>query len=382
MGQPIRVAQIMGKMNGGGVEAVVMNYYRHIDRDQVQFDFIVNTGSTQIPRDEIEKLGGRVFEIPSYTHQIAFQRELIRLMKEEKWKIVHSHINALSVLSLHAASKAGVPIRIAHSHNTSGKGEHVRNVVKNILRIFANVYPTHRFACGEYAGRWLFGEKADFEIIYNAIELDTYAFDADVREQMRNVLGISNNQLVIGHIGRFEPQKNHEFLLEAFSLLCKRRDDCVLLCAGEGGLLKERQQQAESLGIADKVKFLGYREDVSRLYQAFDVFVLPSLYEGLCVVGVEAQKAGLVCFMSDQITREISITDNIRYLSIDNPEIWTDALAAFDENEHLIANRVIPDEIFELYDIETAASKLKERYMVLYSSVENHSLDEEEGDVK
>ena len=171
MTNPIRVAQIVGKMNGGGVEAVVMNYYRHIDRSKVQFDFLVDSDSTLIPREEIESLGGRVFEVPPYQHVVEYQRELQRLFKQEGWKIVHSHINALSVFPLRAAKKAGVPVRIAHSHSTSGKGEYAKNTLKAVLKTQSNRYPTHRFACSKFAGEWLFGNAAEFDVVYNAIDL-------------------------------------------------------------------------------------------------------------------------------------------------------------------------------------------------------------------
>lgn len=152
MTEPVRVAQVVGKMVGGGVEAVVMNYYRHIDHSKVQFDFLVDSDSTLVPRDEIESLGGRVFEIPPYQHVVKYQRELQRLYKQEGWNIVHSHINALSVFPLRAAKKAGVPVRIAHSHSMSGKGEFAKNVVKGFLKLFSTRYPTNLAACTEHAG--------------------------------------------------------------------------------------------------------------------------------------------------------------------------------------------------------------------------------------
>lgn len=190
MVNPIRVAQIVGKMNGGGVEAVVMNYYRHIDRSKVQFDFLIDSDSSLVPREEIESLGGRVFEIPPYQHVIEYQRELQRLFREEGWKIVHSHINALSVFPLRAAKKAGVPVRIAHSHSTSGKGEYAKNALKSVLKTQSNRYPTHRFACSKFAGEWLFGKDAHFEVVYNAIDLDRFRFDAEARAEARADLGL------------------------------------------------------------------------------------------------------------------------------------------------------------------------------------------------
>ena len=167
-----------------------MNYYRHIDRSKVQFDFLVDSDSTLIPREEIESLGGRVFEIPPYQHVAEYQRELQRLFKQEGWKIVHSHINALSVFPLRAAKKAGVPVRIAHSHSTSGKGEYAKNALKAVLKTQSNRYPTHRFACSQFAGEWLFGKAAHFEIVYNAIDLDRFCFNAEARAQARADLGL------------------------------------------------------------------------------------------------------------------------------------------------------------------------------------------------
>ena len=198
MANPIRVAQIVGKMNGGGVEAVVMNYYRHIDRSKVQFDFLIDSDSSLVPREEIESLGGRVFEIPPYQHVIEYQRELQRLFREEGWKIVHSHINALSVFPQRAAKKAGVPVRIAHSHSTSGKGEYAKNALKAVLKTQSNRYPTHRFACSRFAGEWLFGKDANFEVVYNAIDLNSFRFNAEAREQARTDLGLVGGQFVIG----------------------------------------------------------------------------------------------------------------------------------------------------------------------------------------
>ena len=190
MANPIRVAQIVGKMNGGGVEAVVMNYYRHIDKNKVQFDFLIDSDSTLVPREEIESLGGRVFEVPPYQHVIEYQRELQRIFKQEGWRIVHSHINALSVFPLRAAKKAGVHVRIAHSHSTSGKGEYAKNALKAVLKTQSNRYPTHRFACSKFAGEWLFGDAAEFEVVYNALDLDRFRFNAEARAQARADLGL------------------------------------------------------------------------------------------------------------------------------------------------------------------------------------------------
>lgn len=366
MVNPIRVAQIVGKMNGGGVEAVVMNYYRHIDRGKVQFDFLVDSDSTLVPRDEIESLGGRVFEIPPYQHVAEYQRELQRLFKQEGWKIVHSHINALSVLPLFAAKKAGVPVRIAHSHSTSGKGEYAKNALKAVLKTQSNRYPTHRFACSGYAGEWLFGKGAEFEVMYNAIDLDRFRFNAEARAQARADLCLVGNQFAIGHVGRFTAQKNHAFLIDVFSQVAKRRDDAVLLLVGTGEAGASVKALVDERGLTDRVKLLGQRSDVNRLYQAFDAFALPSLYEGLCLVGVEAQVSGLPCLLSDVITREVDVTGECKFLPIDNSAVWANEINLL--SPYSYEDRIsISSGLFADYNIDLQGKRLTRKYLDLYS---------------
>lgn len=357
----MRVAQVMGFMDGGGVEQVVMNYYRRIDRSLVQFDFLVCEGSGMVPRGEMEALGGRVFTVPPYKQLPRYMRETGRLFREERWPIVHSHVNALSVFPLCAAKRAGVSVRIAHSHSTAGKGEAVKNAAKSVLRRFSNVYPTHRMACSRYAGEWLFGGGADFEVLYNAIDLSRFYFDAGARARARADLGLADGQLAVGHVGRFMPQKNHRFLIEAFSELVRFRPDAELLLVGSGGDESLAREWADELGVAGRVRFLGQRDDVGRLYQAFDVLVLPSLYEGLPLVSVEAQAAGLPCLLSDRITREVDVTGSVRFLPIDDPSAWAGALSKVEPGERIEARR----EDFADYDIDRAAERLVARYLEL-----------------
>lgn len=366
--RPIRVAQVVGKMNGGGVEAVVMNYYRHIDRSKVQFDFLVDEDSTRVPEEEIIALGGRVFRIPPYQHPIRYRRALIRLMREQQWPIVHSHINTLSVFPLSAAKKAGVPVRIAHSHSTMGKGEFAKNVMKLALRPFANVYPTVRFACGHYAGEWLFGGKADFTVIPNAIELDKFRFNPMVREVTREELGIKRDAFLIGHVGRFMPQKNQAFLIDTLVDLLPDRPNTMLAFVGDGPDKADVEQYAEKLGVSEHVLFLGQRSDVSSLYQAFDAFCLPSLYEGLCLVGIEAQRAGLSCLFSEAVTREVDVTHESRFLKIDDSKIWARELSKCFE----ASRNELSDVLFQGFDIKICSDKLA----TLYISLINHLEDE------
>lgn len=359
MTNPIRVAQIVGKMNGGGVEAVVMNYYRHIDRLRVQFDFLVDADSTLVPRDEIESLGGRVFVIPPYQKVFNYQRELKRLFTQEKWQIVHSHINALSVFPLRAAKKANVPVRIAHSHssNGGGKGEVAKDILKSILKTQSLRYPNYLLACGDLAGKWLFGEGASFTVFPNAVDLSQFAPDDSIRSAMRCELGIDDKTFVVGHIGRMVPQKNHSFLLDIFSSLLELEPNSLLLLAGDGPLLDEIEAKAAYLG--NKVKFLGQRSDAASLYQVFDVFCLPSVYEGLPVVGVECQASGTPILASDAITSEARLTSLMEFEQLSSsPKKWC---------EHLISMRKIDadpndSESLKAFDVSAASKRLEDYY--------------------
>lgn len=281
----IIVAHIMGKWNGGGVESVVMNYYRNIDRNKIQFHFLCDEDSTDIPYEEIEKLGGKVIVIPPYQKLFKYQKELYRIFKENNYKIVHSHINALSVFPLRIAKKAGVPIRIAHSHSTSNKKEWKKNILKMILRPLSKLYANNYFACTEYAGKWLFGKKVverkELNVINNAIDLKKFEFNENTRKALREELGIKDDTLIIGHVGRFMKQKNHEFLIDVFEKAIKQDDNIYLILVGQGPLEDKIKEMAKEKGIEDKILFLGKRNDVNKLYQAMDIFVLPSLYEGL-----------------------------------------------------------------------------------------------------
>lgn len=322
----IRVAHIIGKWVGGGVESVVMNYYNYIDREKIQFDFICDEDSTNIPYDEIEKLGGKVILIPPYQRIVKYHKTLKNVLKDGNYKIVHSHINTLSVFSLFAAKCAGVPVRIAHSHSTTNKKEKKKNILKQILRPFSKLFATDYMCCSEYAGRWLFGDKeydkGNVYLLNNAIDLDKFKYDEKVRIKKREELNIEDDTLVIGHVGRFVEQKNHRFLIDIFNEVHKQNSKSVLLLAGQGPLMNEMMKKVERLGLGDSVKFLGQRHDIEQLYQAFDVFCLPSLYEGLGIVLIEAQCSGLYCVASNEVPNIVNIADIVKFCDLRNIKEW------------------------------------------------------------
>ena len=369
--EPIRVAHIIGKWLGGGVEAVVMNYYRHIDRKKIQFDFLCDEDSTNIPYEEIEQLGGRVILIPPYQKVFKYQKELIRIFKENNYKIVHSHINTLSVFPLRAAKKAGVKVRIAHSHSTTNKKEWKKNLLKQVLRPFSKVYATDYMCCSELAGRWLFGDKAyDSKKVYllnNAIDLDKFKYNESLRKKKRKELGISDDTLVIGHIGRFIAQKNHTFLIDIFNEVHKQKENSILLLAGQGPLMEEIKNKVKELKLNDSVRFLGQRNDVNELYQAFDVFCLPSLYEGLPVVGVEAQASGLLCILSNAMTKETKVLNITKFISLNNtPKDWADSI--LDDVKRYKRIDTSKEMTSKSFNIKEEAKKLEKYYLNLYNN--------------
>lgn len=320
--EPIRVAEIIGKYIGGGVDAVVLNYFSFIDKDKVQFDFICDSDSTEIPYEQIESMGGRVILIPPYQKVFKYQKELKRVLKDGNYKIVHSHLNTLSVFPLMAAKKIGIPIRIAHSHSTSNKKEWKRNILKNLLKPFSRVYANKYMCCSELAGRWLFGnkeyDKGTVYLLNNAIDLDKFKYNKTVGDKKRKELCINPNTFVIGHVGRFVEQKNHRFLIDIFNEIHKNMEDSLLLLAGQGPLIDEMKEKVHKLGLDDYVHFLGQRKDINELYQVFDLFLLPSLYEGLPVVGVEAQASGNLCYFSNDMTKETKVLYSTKFMSLDN----------------------------------------------------------------
>ncbi len=333
MTKPIRILQIIGIAAGGGVEAVVMNYYEHIDRSQVQFDFVIHRDSPVDITQKVESLGGRVYKVsPYYQNLLAFTWDIYRIIKRNHYRIVHSNMNTLSAFPLFAAWLAGVPVRILHNHSTSSPGETKRNIAKAILKPWAKLFANRYWACSRLAAEWMYGkETAETDkvtVIPNAIDLAKYAFNAEKRKQLRQEMGLMN-EFVIGHVGRFMFQKNHDFLIDVFAKTLVKNPNMVLILVGDGPLRRRIENKVKRLGIEEKVKFLGIRSDVQALYNAMDLFLLSSHYEGLPVVGVEAQANGLPCLVSDDVTKEMKLTSSVTYKKLsEGIDAWASELLA------------------------------------------------------
>lgn len=374
MDYPIKVLILDTVMDRGGAEAMTMNYLRNLNREKIQFDFLVHRDYKAAYEDEIAELGGRIYRIcPPYPQNwFRYQKTIRRLFHEHpEYQIIHCNMMELGFPAYVAAKYCGVPVRICHAHITSAKkitsiSQFVWKCVRKCYRIGMIPNITHKFACGTDAGKYLYGD-CEKQIVYmkNAIDVSAYQFDAKVREEMRNRLSL-NGKFVIGHIGRFFEQKNHSFLIDMFYDLSKTVENAVLILVG-GGEVDDRnitriKQKVDALGLSDKVIFTGVRSDVNLFYQAFDVFVLPSLFEGFPVVMMEAQAAGLPCIVSDTVTRECAVTTNVSYLPIDcGTAQWVDRIASLKET---MINRDTSQQIVDAgYDIRQNAVWLERFYI-------------------
>ncbi|WP_236023530.1 glycosyltransferase [Bifidobacterium miconis] len=334
---PTRVLVLDTVMDRGGAETMMMNYLRHMDRGKVTYDFLVNRDYRAAYEDEIEALGGRVYRMcPMYPQYFGRYKKEIRsfLKAHSEYRIVHSNLEERSYFGLREAAKLGVPVRIAHAHNRP-VGFDVKSVFREYFRLRLPRYVTHMFACGEEAGDWLFGAKNRGRVIQqrNAIDTSLYRYDPAVAAKVRAEFGAGSDTFVLGHVGRFFPQKNHEFLIDIFAALHRIRPNSELWLVGGGELndeLKNRmREKVASLGLDDAVRFLGVRSDVNRIMQGMDAFVLPSLFEGLPVTMIEAQAAGLPCTISDRVPVQCDVTGNVQVVALDAaPEEWAKRILA------------------------------------------------------
>lgn len=344
-----------------------MNIYNNIDREKVQFDFIVTPEDRKDLYDQVEQMGGRVFVCPKYTgkNYFAYFKWWDSFLKEHpEYHVMHGHVRSTAAIYLRIAKKHGL-VTIAHSHSTSnGKG--LSSVVKDVMQLPIRHQADYLFACSDKAGKWLFGEKAltrsNYRMIPNGIDLKRFAFCEEKRQQMRQKLGIAEDTFVLGHIGRITVPKNHQFLVELFADYYKENRNSKLLLVGDGELFETVQRQCTQLGISDAVIMVGSKTNTEDYYQAMDVFVFPSLWEGLPVSVVEAQANGLKCLLSDVITHDVDLTDQIKYLALNEKKLWLDEFVATQKRDRTAATienqmKLLP------FDAVVVAKKLQDFYL-------------------
>jgi len=372
----IRVLQVFTIMNRGGAESMIMNYYRKIDKEKVQFDFLVHRKEKAAFDDEIESLGGRIFRFdpinPLFPGE--YYKKLRSFFKEHPaYAIVHSHLNTFSCFPLKIAKEFNIPCRIAHAHiaiddvsftslfsNKESIKETFKKLIKLQLKKKVKKDATHLFSCGDKAGKWLFGNTTSFTTMNNAIDTAKFQYNSAVAKKYKEDFGVTDS-LVIGHVGRFASQKNHAFLLQIFEAVHKEKTNCDLVLIGDGPLRKVMEKEAKNLNIDNNVHFLGVRADVPELFQMFDVFVFPSFYEGLPVTLIEAQAAGIKVLASDTITNEVRLTEDIEFLSIDKPA--TDWAKKIIKLETITRNNNTEKIVSGAYDILSNTEKIQEFYI-------------------
>ncbi|HEV3301887.1 MAG TPA: glycosyltransferase family 1 protein [Planctomycetaceae bacterium] len=372
--KPIRVLQVLGALNRAGAETWLMNVLRHIDREQFRLDFLVHTTDAGAYDSEVRSLGSRIFPCVGPRNPLAYSRALRKILRTEgPFDVVHSHVHAYSGFVLRTARQAGVPLRIAHSHcDTSmldARSGAARRVYLALMNSWIQKHATLGLAVSRQAAVSLFGANwsADprWRISYCGIDLGLFREQAD-RAAVRNEFKIPANAFVVGHVGRFDYQKNHKFLIEIFATLAQRRPDARLLVIGEGPLRPTIEEQVARSGLQDRVIFAGPRPDVPRLMtSAMDAFVLPSHFEGLPLVLLEAQAAGLPCLLADTVAEETTVNPAlVRRLSLSQPtEAWCDELAglcrSLEHESRDEALRVIEQSPF---NILTGVARLQEFY--------------------
>lgn len=368
----IRIAVVMGKMHSGGKKNLVMEYYRHINRQKIQFDFICDSDSNAIPEDEIRALGGKVFKITPYQNILKNMADMRKIFKEGHYKIVHGYNNTLNVFAMLAAKQAKVPIRINESISMGANSGDWKNGFKKILKPLNKLGATNYMANGETCGKWQFGARmfnsGRVKVFKTVIDASKNLYDPELRNKTRKNLNLKDN-LVIGHIGRLTEQKNTLFLIDIFNAIQKIQPNARLLIVGDGNLREKMLKKINEYGIREKVVYLGRTEDIHRLYNAMDCFVLPSIYEGLPVVGVEAETSGLPMFFSTAVPEESSPCKDLGFF-IDlklGPQEWAKIIL---KNTMLLkekrSNRV-KDIREKGFDSNIEANKLMKYYVDLYN---------------
>lgn len=337
-----------------------------MDKSEMDIQVLATNNPEKRVTEKVENSGCRVVSIPYRKKNIVkYFFALYKYISKEKIDVVHVHgSSAIMSIELVAAWLAGCKVRIAHSHNTTCENQKADKV----LRPLFNRSCTTAFACGQDAGRWMFG-KRKFTIIPNGRNIKKYEYDTKKRTEYRNKLGIPLDALVIGHVGRFNRQKNHEYLVRIFGEVYKKERNSYLVLVGAGEKVDEVKALVKELGLEKNVIFTGVIENVSDYLSVFDVMLLPSLYEGLPLVVIEWQIAGLPCIVSDTVTKECAITSLVKFESIKKePEVWANEVVNLILQDRNDSKEVIFNEIKTAgYDIESGAERLKKIYLKLVS---------------
>ncbi len=374
MSEPIRILNLFTIMNRGGAETMVMNYYRNIDRTKVQFDFMVHREERGAYDDEIEALGGKIYRMPPVQpgHFGEYKKAVAKFFDEHtEYSVIHSHMSELGYYVFREAKSRGIKCTVCHAHNAPHFSdetliEKAKDIVRNYFKHRIRKHTDHMFICGIEAGNWLFGEKNSdrFVMMNNAVDADKFSWKPEKAVKIRKELGLEE-KFVICHVGRFNSQKNHTFLIDIFKEIYSKNKKSVLLLVGAGELEEKIRQKVSALGLDESVRFLGLRDDVNDILLASDVFLFPSLYEGLPVTLVEAQSSGIRCIISESIPHDCRITDGVETVSLEkSADFWADRVLKY---AHGYERKNTLKEISAAkFDIKENAEWLEEFYLNEY----------------
>ena len=370
--EPVKVLYFVDRMLRGGIQSLVIDWVSRFDKQKIHVDFLLlDDGNKYELEDKLKELGCNVYKLKGIWIRnpfdyIKYAKAMNNYFKNHHdYKVVHMHSSSKNYMVLKYAKKYGIPIRIAHSHSTGFQTKNkLKTAVGNYFKKKLVFYATNYFACSKLAGIWLFGDKIvrsdKFTLIKNAVDYDKFKFNKLKRNEIRKELGIQNNQVVIGHVGRFVVGKNHKFLIDIFNEYHKLNANSKLILIGTGELEEAIKHKVFDLGLEDDVIFCGFKENVSDYMQAMDLFLLPSIYEGLPVVGIEAQASGLNCYMSDSITREVKVTNNVYFISLSHSaKEW----ATIIKNHSLSRNDNYKQIRDSGYTIESVINKIESIYL-------------------
>ncbi|NLV52725.1 MAG: glycosyltransferase family 1 protein [Bacteroidales bacterium] len=358
-----RVLFISQYLNRNGTEAFMMNVFRGIDHSQFQVDFLLYSWNETDYSREVEKMGGRIYRVPSRRQSpFKWYHSLNEFFKKHasEYQAIHFCGNSLtSIAPIWFAYRYHIPVRIVHAHSSSARGLHNR-LLHCLKRKIAYQISTHHLACSKLAAQWFFG-KEDSVIIRNGIDIERYSYDEKRRKQCRNMLSIGSDEVVIGHVGRFTSEKNHLFIIDVFSEFHKKHGQSKLMLVGIGELQEDMKRKVDEMNLADQVLFMGERSDVNLLMQGMDLFLMPSVFEGLPFVLVEAQAAGLPCLISDVISKDVCITDQIHYRSLkDSTDLWADTIDGIISNS--VRHKTDEEMIQSEYSIKTSMDYIQSIY--------------------
>lgn len=331
----IRILHVVGEMNRGGTESMLMTLFRNINREEIQFDFMVHTQEKCAYDDEIQALGGKIYRMPKFNgfNILEYTKAWKNFFYENtEHRIIHGHIGSSATIYLLIANQFG-RYSIAHSHATNSKLNNLNEILYRMASFPTRYIAKYFLACSRQAGRDRYGkfisEGSRFSVLNNAIDSKEFIFDEELRNLVRREFNIQK-KFVIGHVGRFTFAKNHGFLIDIFKEIVEIDDNARLMLVGDGELKEEIQQKIIRLGLKEKVIFTGVREDVSKILQAMDIFVFPSHFEGLGIATVEAQASGLMTICADTIPREAKITEYLTYISLkEDAKVWAELILSF-----------------------------------------------------